>query len=93
MNHTHDRTERALEKAAKLICNLKCGLCPIREPDFSGCPFACTEDIRPWQCWVSHLKNHSTTPPPERKNITRSQNHRAGGQDRSHLWPRNTKTQ
>ncbi|BCO10242.1 hypothetical protein GF1_26180 [Desulfolithobacter dissulfuricans] len=67
MSHTYDLTEKALEKAAKLICSLKCGLCPIREPDFSGCPFACTEDIRPWQCWVRHLKDRSATPHPPEK--------------------------
>ncbi|WP_457573238.1 hypothetical protein [Desulfolithobacter sp.] len=65
MNYqTCDLTEKALEKAAKLICTLKCGLCPIREPDFSGCPFTCTEDIRPWQCWVRHLKGHCKVPHP-----------------------------
>ena len=48
--------EQALEKAAKIICGLKCGLCPIREENFSGCPVACHEDIRPWQCWVAHLR-------------------------------------
>jgi hypothetical protein len=47
--------ELALEKAAKIICSMKCGLCPIREDNFTGCPYACTEDIRPWRCWVDHL--------------------------------------
>ncbi len=47
--------EKALIKAAKLICDLKSGLCPIHEPGFSGCPQACTGDIRPWQCWKIHL--------------------------------------
>ncbi len=46
---------RALVRAAKMICELKSGLCPLRERDFTGCPHACTEDIRPWQCWVAHL--------------------------------------
>ena len=49
-------TELALEKAAKMICNLKSGLCPMREEHFSGCPWACTEDIRPWQCWVVYFR-------------------------------------
>lgn len=48
--------ELALEKAAKIICSMKCGLCPIREDNFSGCPYACTEDIHPWRCWVDHLR-------------------------------------
>lgn len=47
--------KKALIKAAKLICNLKSGVCPLYEPDFSGCPRPCNEDIRPWQCWVVHL--------------------------------------
>ena len=51
----HD-SDKALEKAAKKICNLKCGLCPIQEADFAGCPGACHEEIRPWQCWVVHFK-------------------------------------
>ena len=46
----------ALEKAAKMICSLKCGLCPMREKDFQGCPYECTEEIRPWRCWVAHLR-------------------------------------
>lgn len=51
-----DTTERqALIRAAKIICDLKSGLCPLREPGFSGCPFVCSEDIRPWQCWVIYL--------------------------------------
>ncbi|PLX50833.1 MAG: hypothetical protein C0613_02025 [Desulfobulbaceae bacterium] len=48
--------EQALEKAAKKICNLKCGLCPLQEEDFRGCPVACHEEVRPWQCWVAHFK-------------------------------------
>ncbi len=47
--------EKALIKAAKLICDLKSGLCPMNEPGFSGCPQSCSEDIRPWQCWVTYL--------------------------------------
>jgi hypothetical protein len=53
-------TEVALEKAAKMICNLKSGLCPMREENFPGCPWQCTEDIRPWQCWVAYLSEPAT---------------------------------
>ncbi|MEA2116767.1 MAG: hypothetical protein U9P36_15495 [Thermodesulfobacteriota bacterium] len=53
-------SELALEKAAKIICNLKCGLCPMREENFSGCPYTCDEEIRPWKCWVIHLRELST---------------------------------
>ncbi|MCF8056377.1 MAG: hypothetical protein K9K37_07040 [Desulfocapsa sp.] len=54
--------ETALENAAKIICTMKCGLCPIREKNFSGCPYTCDEEIRPWKCWVVHLRQISTRP-------------------------------
>ncbi len=60
MNHpgsTIVNLEYSLEHAAKMICNLKCGLCPVREERFRGCPSECTEDIRPWRCWVAFLKD------------------------------------
>lgn len=47
--------ELALEEAAKKICNLKCGLCPVKEEDFAGCSVVCHEDVRPWKCWVAHF--------------------------------------
>ena len=49
-------SDQALQRAAKKICNLKCGLCPIREEGFTGCLVTCHEEVRPWQCWVSHFK-------------------------------------
>jgi len=52
--------ERALEKAAKMICNLQYGRCPVQEEHFSGCPSMCHEDIVPWQCWVSYLRTTAT---------------------------------
>jgi hypothetical protein len=45
-----------LEKAAKMICTLKCGRCPMQEENFRGCPDVCHEDIAPWQCWVAYLR-------------------------------------
>lgn len=54
--------ELALEKAAKIICTMKCGLCPLREEGFSGCPYICSEHTRPWQCWVIYLREVATTP-------------------------------
>ncbi|MGR0480288.1 MAG: hypothetical protein ACTFAL_02470 [Candidatus Electronema sp. V4] len=48
--------ERALEKAAKIICTLQFGRCPVREENFPGCPSACHEDVLPWQCWVAYLR-------------------------------------
>jgi len=47
--------ERALEKAAKIICNLKIGCCPVKEKNFPGCPCECHEEIVPWQCWLIYL--------------------------------------
>ena len=57
--HVHldcQQTDRALEQAAKKICTLKCGLCPVKEKDFAGCHVPCHDEIRPWQCWVAHFK-------------------------------------
>ena len=51
------RMELALEKAAKIICGLKLGLCPVQEKDFSGCPCTCHEEVLPWQCWMIYIKN------------------------------------
>ncbi len=48
--------DQALEKAAKKICNLQCGRCPIKEEDFAGCSVDCDEEVRPWRCWVTHFK-------------------------------------
>ncbi len=59
-DHVHDL---ALEKAAKKICTLKCGLCPLKEEDFFGCQVPCHEDIRPWQCWVAHFKKLASEKP------------------------------
>jgi hypothetical protein len=51
----NENMERALEKAAKMICTLQYGRCPVQEEHFPGCPCVCHEDILPWQCWVSYL--------------------------------------
>jgi hypothetical protein len=47
--------ERALEKAAKIICTLQSGRCPAQEQNFPG-PCDCHEDIVPWQCWAAYLR-------------------------------------
>ena len=49
-------SDRALAEAAKMICTMKCGRCPLKEKTFWGCPGECTEEVRPWQCWVAHLR-------------------------------------
>ena len=51
--------ETALVKAAKIIDNLKCGLCPMQEDNFTNCSRTWNEDVRSWQCWVSYLKEIS----------------------------------
>ena len=48
--------EKALIEAAKYICTMKCGMCPLREEDFAGCQVECHDEIRPWQCWVDYLQ-------------------------------------
>jgi hypothetical protein len=53
------KTEHALEKAAKMICTMKLGACPLQEDNFSGCVSNCHADVLPWQCWVAHLVNIS----------------------------------
>ena len=56
-NRSEEDLELALEKAAKMICGLQYGRCPVKEEQFAGCPVTCHEDIRPWQCWVSHFRS------------------------------------
>ena len=41
----------ALEKAAKYICNMKDGLCPMVVENMQ-CRSVCTVETLPWQCWV-----------------------------------------
>ncbi|MCI5115736.1 MAG: hypothetical protein D3913_12500 [Candidatus Electrothrix sp. LOE1_4_5] len=63
MQESNEKTmELALEKAAKMVCNMKSGLCPIREEHFSGCPRKCTEDTRPWQCWFDYFRELTLLP-------------------------------
>lgn len=55
MRINRKKTEHALEKAAKMICTMKLGACPLQEDNFSGCPSNCHVNVLPWQCWVTHL--------------------------------------
>ena len=43
---------RALERAAKYICTINCGRCPMVVEGFP-CPQRCTLRTRPWQCWLA----------------------------------------
>lgn len=60
MERNESALERALEKAAKIICTLQLGRCPVQEKNFPGCPSACHEDVVPWQCWVAYLRATAT---------------------------------
>lgn len=53
----------ALEVAAKYICTMKFGMCPMAVEQFQ-CPQICTMDIRPWQCWVAYF-THKQQPTDE----------------------------
>ena len=55
----------ALESAAKYICTMKCGMCPMTVEQFP-CPQSCTLDVQPWQCWISYFR-HCRQPPGEQK--------------------------
>ena len=46
---------QALEKAAKYICNLKDGLCPMVVEKME-CRTVCTLDTLPWKCWLTLFK-------------------------------------
>lgn len=60
------RNAKALEDAAKYICTMKCGLCPMAAEKFP-CPQTCTQEISPWQCWVAYfLSKHQSLSAHER---------------------------
>jgi len=50
----NDIDNKALEKAAKYICRVKCGLCPITEKGFE-CPEKCSMSTVPWRCWFIYF--------------------------------------
>lgn len=45
---------KALEAAAKYICNLQDGRCPLVMDDYR-CQSACAMDTQPWRCWIDHF--------------------------------------
>lgn len=49
----------ALEKAAKYICTMLDGQCPMAQENIP-CPTECTTQTIPWQCWVRYF----SIPPP-----------------------------
>lgn len=53
-------TEAAqLEKAAKYLCTLLDGMCPMAVESYP-CPTDCTIDTAPWQCWVVYFQARGT---------------------------------
>lgn len=46
--------EKALELAAKYICNQLAGLCP-QVQEGHRCPTTCDLDTLPWQCWIDYF--------------------------------------
>lgn len=52
---TIDFDDLALEMAAKYICTLKSGMCPMTEENFT-CRTECDLETRPWQCWIDFFK-------------------------------------
>lgn len=53
MEHTND--QHALAKAAKYVCTIKCGSCPMVVERFP-CPVECTQQTMPWHCWLVYFK-------------------------------------
>ncbi|MCK9293909.1 MAG: hypothetical protein M0P70_02405 [Desulfobulbaceae bacterium] len=49
---------KALEKAAKYICTIKCGLCPMVVENIP-CPQECNLETLPWQCWFAYFRAQS----------------------------------
>ena len=52
---SYDADAKALERAAKYICNLQDGLCPMAVEDFH-CRSTCDSYTLPWKCWVMLFK-------------------------------------
>ena len=59
---TKNAQTRALEKAAKYVCTMKCGLCPLVVEQYP-CPRRCTLATKPWQCWLAYFAGLSQDAP------------------------------
>ena len=53
---TRRRSAKALEEAAKYICTMKCGMCPLAVEKFP-CLQTCSLEVHPWQCWVTYFQS------------------------------------
>ncbi len=49
---------KTLEMAAKYICNLRDGLCPMVVENYR-CLSACGPETQPWRCWIDHFQTVS----------------------------------
>lgn len=52
----------AFEQATKYLCTLTCGRCPMVMENFP-CPEECSEETRPWRCWVAFFRQHAVPAP------------------------------
>ncbi|MBU0663026.1 MAG: hypothetical protein KJ990_00630 [Proteobacteria bacterium] len=50
------RSTKALEDAAKYICTIKCGMCPMAVEKFT-CPYTYSVEVRPWQYWIAYFQS------------------------------------
>jgi len=50
-----EKSNETLINAAKYICTLKCGMCPMAVEKFP-CPQVCTVEVKPWQCWIAYFQ-------------------------------------
>lgn len=64
----HDPTSTAaLEKAAKYLCTIRCGLCPHVVEQYP-CPTDCNLDTQVWECWVSFFHSRAQDTQPQSMN-------------------------
>ena len=47
--------EKALEIAAKYLCNLLDGRCPLAVEKYP-CPTECGPETLPWRCWINYFQ-------------------------------------
>jgi hypothetical protein len=58
--------EKVLEMAAKYICNLLDGLCPM-VVEKHPCPANCTLATLPWHCWIDYFQAGAAARKVQRK--------------------------
>lgn len=58
----------ALEKAAKYLCTIRCGLCPHVVEQYP-CPVDCNLDTLAWECWVHFFHKRAQDAQPHGNNV------------------------